>query len=71
MKVTPKFTNYTAQKAKFNAPLKDAFTTRNTPGSMGLTPRPTVEYPQLKTIKSGSNLLNMIGRTIKKILIGK
>ena len=72
MKVTPKFTNYTAQKAKLNAPLKDAFTVRNTPGSMGLTPRPTnlnqptgVEYKDFETKNLAIRLLKAVSKLFK------
>ncbi|HBG48059.1 MAG TPA: hypothetical protein DDW90_00810 [Cyanobacteria bacterium UBA9971] len=63
---------YAAQKTKLNAPLKDAFTVRKTPGSMGLTPRPTnltqptgFEYkgfetknPAIRLLKAVSKLFN-------------
>lgn len=73
MKITPKLTNYTAQKTKLNAPLKDAFTVRNTPGSMGLTPRPTVnlahptgvEYPGFKTTNPAIRLLKAVSKFFK------
>ena len=61
---------YAAQKAKLNTPLKDTITTRNTPGSMGLTPRPFVNltqptranYPGFKTTNPLINLLKAVSK---------